>query len=450
MGRTFYQYGDPAFSAPYIFLGSNADTSDLYMAVWTGVDFFFTDSYIPIPDNYFYWTIRYTDSTHTMDLALATSPDPDTLPTIFDTFAVDLSAVTFTIDTEMVGNGWSDFRFGYIGIFQSSLTLAQIHSQSLIKTPLVAALSFTPLANKDDVDDITVNGHDWIVSGSLLTAFGPFPATSVGPYTTSRLFTAPSAANSVSVTPNSSAWTNSAWFEIEASTDAAWILTGLIVTPDNHSAGDNYEVDVGVGAAASEVVVTTFSGSFLSKSADSPGVLQSTIPLDNIGVGVRVSVRLRKSGTTTFVWAVSAQFYKKPITGSFLTTAKPQKVYPEAATQTALTTGASIWGSSTYTQLVASTSADYVLVGVVVDTFSGNSGWEFDLSVGPALSEVVIATVRAYHTGIQFTDGPNFVPLSRPSDTIPSGSRISARTRSQIIIGSRQAFIGFVYIEKPL
>jgi len=62
----------------------------------------------------------------------------------------------------------------------------------------------------------------------------------------------------------------------------------------------------------------------------------------------------------------------------------------------------------------------------------------------------VLTTTRSYHTGIQFTDGPNFVMFYRPLDSIPAGSKISARTRSSVVVGSLDVLVALVYLEKPL
>ncbi len=274
--------------------------------------------------------------------------------------------------------------------------------------------------------------------------------SALSPFSTNALFTAPAAADGISITPNSSAWTDSSWVTLIASTDAAWILTGLTVIPDDLGLGVSFEIDVGVGGAGSEVMVTTFAGTFANTHFSSPGILPAPIPLDNIGEGARVALRLRKSNTNTTPWMFAAQFYKKPLVGELLTTAQPQKVYPPAADNVLLTNGAGIWTSSTYTELVSATSADIVVVGIIIDILSLNSGWEVDIGVGPALAEVVIQTVRAYHTGIQFTDGPNLVTFRRPIDNISAGSRIALRTRSQVITGSRDLSVALVYIEKPL
>ncbi len=272
-----------------------------------------------------------------------------------------------------------------------------------------------------------------------------------GQNTTNPLFPAPSAAASVSVTPNASAWANSAWVQVIASAADDLILTGLVVHPDDLAVTEIFEIDVGVGAAMSESVVTTFRGTYEKTFYVCPGILPAPIPLDAIALSDRVSVRLRKSNTTTNVWTVALQYFEQPIVGTLLTTAQPQQCYPPAADDIRLTVSTTPWGNSTWTELVTSTSAAIVLVGVVFTPGGFNTGWEFDVGIGAEDSEEVLTTIRAYRTGIQFVDGPCYVPFYRPLDAIPASSRLSGRTRiGAPNIGIDGALCALVYIEKPL
>ncbi len=267
--------------------------------------------------------------------------------------------------------------------------------------------------------------------------------------TTNQQFTCPAAANGVSITPSATPWANSSWVQLIASTDADWILTGIIVHPDVLNDSETFEVDISTGAAASEVVVTTFRGSYRGTFYVSPGIVPCPIPLDHIASGARVAARLRKSNNSTDVWTVAATFYKKPLSGALLTTAKPQKVYPPAADNIDLTIGAGAWLNSTWTQITASTATAIVLVGAVV--IAGfNTDIEYDIGIGAAAAEVPIVTVRFTNTSVSVgTDGPSFIPFYAPLDAIPISTRISARTRMSAVT-ARGAHISLVYLEKPL
>lgn len=119
--------------------------------------------------------------------------------------------------------------------------------------------------------------------------------------TTSQLSSVPSAANSVSVTPNSSAWANSSWVEIAAALSDPSGIVGFTVSPGVW--GVDYELDVGVGAASSEQVITTLRSVSATTPADT-GNRRSHVMLPAVYFisGGRVSVRLRKAGTDTTDW----------------------------------------------------------------------------------------------------------------------------------------------------
>jgi hypothetical protein len=262
---------------------------------------------------------------------------------------------------------------------------------------------------------------------------------------------APPAADPVELTPNASAWGNSAWVELIATAAADIVVTGIIVRPGNDNVAKDFEIDIGTGSGGSESVVTTFRGSYGDPEHANPGGLPLPIPLDNIPDGSRVSARMRKSNTgATPTWAVALKYYEKPIIGDLLVTAKPQKPAPSAATSISLTTGASAWANSTWTTLVASTSAATILTGIVIKLLSLDMSWEVDIGIGAAASEVVLTTIRFHHTGIQTVDGPSYFPLYNPLDNIPSSSRLSARTRSQSTSGTRTITCSITYLEKPL
>ncbi len=265
--------------------------------------------------------------------------------------------------------------------------------------------------------------------------------------TTNFLFTAPAAASGVSVTPSASAWVNSSWVTLQASTDAGWVLTNLIVGPDSLAVLEEFEIDVGTGAAASEVVVTTFKGIYEKTFYVSPGILPLPLPLDHIAAGQRVAVRMRKSTTSTDPWTIAAQFYKQPIDGIIQTTTTPQKVYPAAAITALVVSGApGSWANTAWVQLMASTSTAIVIVGVVPPTGVGTS-WEVDLGIGGAGSEVALTTVRLNKNSLAGSDGPQVVPFYAPLDAIPISTRVAVRARS---LGGGDMRFAFVYLEKPL
>lgn len=123
--------------------------------------------------------------------------------------------------------------------------------------------------------------------------------------TSSQVLTsAPSGSASPTITPNASAWANSAWVELVASAATGLGLLGLVhgITT---GAEDGIEYDFGTGGSGSETVITTL------REAPAVGRLPYTwLPgLYPVAAGTRVSVRMRKAGTSTTAHPVALLYY---------------------------------------------------------------------------------------------------------------------------------------------
>jgi hypothetical protein len=247
-------------------------------------------------------------------------------------------------------------------------------------------------------------------------------AIAPGQYTVTALKVAPSAGAGVSVTPSNSAWGNSNWVQVIASTPAPIVVVGLVV--GGGGANVEFEFDIGKGPAGSETVVATISGNRES-AASSPRWLPLPIPVDNIASDERVAVRMRKAGTNTTAWTVKLVYYEKPISGSVATTPNPSLVAPSAAAGTSITPSGTAWANSGWTQVIASTGDAIVLGGITVNPAVAVE-YEIDVGVGAAGSEVVVTTIR----GRSVTAGaPHTIILNPLLDNIPSDSRVSVRLR---------------------
>lgn len=110
----------------------------------------------------------------------------------------------------------------------------------------------------------------------------------------------------VPVIPNGVAWGNSAWAELTSGLDHAVSLYGLAV---EHATGAECELDIGVGAAGAETVLTTLRMSYGGMSGDDGPNWQSLPAPYPIPATTRVAVRLRKSGTSTTNWAANLLYY---------------------------------------------------------------------------------------------------------------------------------------------
>ena len=234
----------------------------------------------------------------------------------------------------------------------------------------------------------------------------------------------PSAAAGVSITPSATAWANSAWVQVTAATASAIALGGVTLNP-GISSGVEAEFDVGVGASGSEVVVTTFRTRPTLTGA--PVTLFLNPLLDNIASGVRVSVRLRKSDTTTTAWTAKLIFYSKTsigVTTASLTT-KALTWSPTSAVGASVTPSATAWANSAWVQLIASAGSNLALASVEFNPVIA-SDFELQFGIGSAGNEVPIGVVRSTVLSTAGLGTLNIAPLI---DSIPSGARVSVRLR---------------------
>jgi hypothetical protein len=254
--------------------------------------------------------------------------------------------------------------------------------------------------------------------------------------------------------PTGSIWTgvvgagvsraNSAWAQIIASTPAAWVLAGIDIGDWAISVtGGDWEIDIGVGGAGSEVVIATICG-FAEGSSDTFHHLFWPIPIDAIPSGSRVSARLRMEGTSTFTWRVAIGYYTKPLSGLIDVYTGIPSVSTSAAVPPTQLSGAA-WANVGFTT-IENAPSDVCIAGVIADVSTADTEAEIDLATGGAGSEVVFTTVRrnAQSSTMGFSQ---YLMLPILYDGIASGTRISYRTRS----GTAQNIkIKLLYYPKPV
>lgn len=263
---------------------------------------------------------------------------------------------------------------------------------------------------------------------------------------TNAQFTAPAAAPGAAITPNATAWANSAYVDLLAATSAASVLTGIVVFPTTNVTAQ-FEVDIATGAPGSEVVIATIKGKYYGNIAWDNAYTPLPIPIDNIASGARLSARLRKDGSDVNLWRVAITYLKKPIVGTLQTTAQPTRVAPSAAALVTLPSGGGTsWVNSAWTTLLASTATAIVVThGIVPPTSGGEQGTDFDLGVGSAGAEVVVTTIRRR---VRSQDGgPWIITLPNPLDNIASGVRVAVRWRGPTF---QTPVFGLIYLAKPL
>lgn len=243
-------------------------------------------------------------------------------------------------------------------------------------------------------------------------------------YSTFPLLSAPSAANSVGITPVSTAWANSSYVQIIASTSTAITISGIeVLTVGNNV---DWEIDIATGASGSEVVVATFQGTNRTAAVGAPNSYYLPIPRLISASGQRISARLRKSSTTTTTWSVGLLYYGGNISSTAQTTTAVLKALPSAAAAATVNAGSGSWGNGAYTQIRAATGSALVLGGISM--FAGVAQpYEIDVATGAAGSEVVIATFRGNWDSTAGVNSVNYAQL--PIDNIPANTRVAVRAR---------------------
>lgn len=118
----------------------------------------------------------------------------------------------------------------------------------------------------------------------------------------------PENANGVTITPNSSAWANSSWVELDSSLAEDVGITGLAWTAGASDSAIDIEFDLGTGSGGAETVITTLrtaqqlNNAGRIKKVDLPAMLP-------VAGGQRLAIRMRKSGTSTADHLVAVNLY---------------------------------------------------------------------------------------------------------------------------------------------
>lgn len=236
-----------------------------------------------------------------------------------------------------------------------------------------------------------------------------------------------------SVAGHASAHTKSNWTTIVAST--ATPLSGILVQvimPANVANSSLCLFDIGIGAAASEVIICPDIYVY------GPGGVTSVfIPID-IPAGTRIAARLQSTITSASSWVNITGFRGGlwgPTMGGHI-----QTFGQNLATSggTALDAGASVntYPALPMTELTAATTKDIVAIMPLVSynpaTTVADAAFEYEIGVGASSSEVAILR-QGFRVELEGTSNSNSqYPQMWFPCSIPAGSRISARVRSSV------------------
>jgi hypothetical protein len=252
--------------------------------------------------------------------------------------------------------------------------------------------------------------------------------------TTTGMRSAPSAADGALVTPSGSAWVSGSWSEIEAAAAEDWILTGVTYKAPStaKNVGNYFEIDIGIGDAGNESVISTICGlmgSNSSTAADPQNYFPFPIPADVVSAGMRVSARLRQVDADTGDWNVGINYFAKPLEEDepLPTSSVGPTCWPIESAPISISPNTSAWADSAWHELTSATGSEWFLGGLQI--FAPTSEWEIDVGIGDSGSEVVVTTLRGV-TDYLFRAGGGYHQMFQPIlDAIPEGVRVAVRQR---------------------
>ena len=251
-------------------------------------------------------------------------------------------------------------------------------------------------------------------------------------FTTPGLTPASSDSNRIT---SGAANTKGSWVEVEDSLTSD--AQGLLLTFGD-SSSDDYLFDIGVGAAASEVVVV--ANIPWCRQLASSGIKESAYIPFRIAAGARVSLRCQNtvgggtaSAGVTFLHAV-------PL--SPCTVATTYGAATADSGGTSVDPGSSANTKGAYSQITASTTGaiKWLLVGIgnQVNTTRTSANWLMDIATGGAGAEVVLIPNLNLQAGAGLdVMHPHY--FSFPCD-IPSGTRLAVRAQCSITDATDRLF----------
>lgn len=191
---TWRMFGDPAFVAAYLFVGTYTDGTEtqLYAEIFDGLIYTDSSIVVAVPGTWYGCAVVVDQPNGEIRFSLVTTPG-DT-PTLVGTIPVDVSAITFGVTTECAYGDPAapqPVAWGYDRVFASALTPAQIRTELASAEAVVTALADTPLRSPTDLADISGNGRDWTAVGTPVYLTGPLSPSNLTAATARVIASAP-------------------------------------------------------------------------------------------------------------------------------------------------------------------------------------------------------------------------------------------------------------------
>lgn len=238
-----------------------------------------------------------------------------------------------------------------------------------------------------------------------------------GPQVTGSTLNTAAVTVTASATPN----TKGAWSQVIASTSSQVTLLSFVVTNVNTSLTDTATLmDIGVGAAGSEVVVVPN----IAVGGQSVGIF--TIPV-NIASGARIALRAQSVVASKTITIPTREFLAFDAGDATLT----PTTLDTLGTDTATSTGTAMSGASgTWVEITASTSQAYSAFAIVPSTSDTDTATInellYEIGVGAAGSEISFGRIIFSAANTESVSMRRTWPFLFGRE-VPAGSRLSIR-----------------------
>lgn len=231
----------------------------------------------------------------------------------------------------------------------------------------------------------------------------------------------------VTIPTPAGAYTNSVWVTIHASTPQAWSLTGVSVSANSGGLGFT-ELDLGIGAVGSEVVVGTIAHMQISDA-----VLPFALPGAWVPAGSRLAVRLRcQTPFAGFLFTVNVLYLPAPVDGRVATPATPLRLAPSVATGkpagAILTSPTTPWATGAWVTLSGATATPWVVVAAQIAPIAVIGSVPVSMEIDLGDGETVLTTIRWASQVVNLK--PTTIALLWPMRLVPPGTTLTARLRT--------------------
>ena len=174
--RTFYVYGDPHYTGPYIWIGTGAGAGNkgtIQLEVNDGTNNFDSIVFTVPLDAWFPWALSYNATTKALKFYVGTQQSGIT---------VDLGPIAFGAQEYVASDGasWPNIAVGVFGSWSFEMALNQIQQQWLSQTMLQSGTctSFSSMIGPSGSQDASGHGRHWGVSGGTPCP-DPFPTNNL-------------------------------------------------------------------------------------------------------------------------------------------------------------------------------------------------------------------------------------------------------------------------------